>query len=90
MAHLNLASWVKNFLVFNRPQGYLFGLEIWAGDICELHGPFDNAGQAMGYGTRLMNGFADYTSAKVVKIELPGVNGYVFDRKVGWTGGSNE
>jgi hypothetical protein len=74
----------KSFLTRKLGGGYPFGLELVGVDIVEVHGPFETAGDAMAYGTRLMNAYSGYTSCKVVRIETPQVGDQIFDRTYGW------
>lgn len=82
---MSLPEWQsKSFIVGKLGSGYQFGLELCAGDQFEIHGPFENANEAMAYGTRLMRTYRDYESCKVIKIESPGV-GYSYSRETGWS-----
>lgn len=54
--------------------GYPYAVEMLAGDIVEIHGPFFNYPEAKTYGVELKATTKDYTSYKVVKLETPAVS----------------
>lgn len=89
---MGLPNWQKkNWIAWSKDEtsivdviiGYPFGLELHAGAVCEIHGPFPTVGAAMAYGSRLMTFYSAYESCKVVRIETPQA-GQTFKRGEGW------